>query len=222
MRPILYFADVTPLSSPELFAAATAAVGRERRELALRSRRAGERELSLAAGLLLSAGLAEAGLTPPEEFPKNEYGKPYIPGNGIHFSLSHSGKFAVCAISPVPVGCDVQEIRKGKVRIAERYFSPAEAEALAAVPEEEKQAFFCRVWALKESFSKAAGLGMRLPFPSFTALPGSGRVTGRAEARTYEWEIPGYALALCTLEKTPAPELRRADLTALINKEGMR
>lgn len=45
------------------------------------------------------------------EIQKNEFGKPYVRGNGVYFNLSHSGKFGVIALSETPVGVDVEAIK---------------------------------------------------------------------------------------------------------------
>ena len=34
-----------------------------------------------------------------EDIEFNEYGKPMLPGTGLHFNISHSGEWVVCAIS---------------------------------------------------------------------------------------------------------------------------
>jgi 4'-phosphopantetheinyl transferase len=51
--------------------------------------------------------------------------------------------------------------------LAERYFALEEIEALARVPEVEKNAAFFRCWTRKEAVVKAVGDGLSMPLASF-------------------------------------------------------
>ena len=47
-----------------------------------------------------------------EERSKGPHGKPYLVNHPkIHYNISHSGRFVLCAISGVPVGIDIQQKR---------------------------------------------------------------------------------------------------------------
>lgn len=99
----------------------------------------------------------------------NEYGKPFLLGeNKIHFNISHSGNWVVCAISDYPVGIDVEVIKPTDCQIAKRFFSKDEYAALKKQPDDEKQAYFFKLWTLKESYIKAVGKGLSIPLDSFT------------------------------------------------------
>ena len=102
-------------------------------------------------------------------FEKNEYGKPFLSGqNNIHFNISHSGKWVVCAVSDYPVGIDVEIIKSTEFDIAKRFFSKDEYDELQKQPDEQKQAYFYKLWTLKESYIKAVGKGLSIPLDSFT------------------------------------------------------
>ncbi len=102
-------------------------------------------------------------------FDKNEYGKPFLLGqNDIHFNISHSGKWVVCAVSDYPVGIDVEVIKHTEFDIAKRFFSKDEYKELQKQPDEQKQAYFYKLWTLKESYIKAVGKGLSIPLDSFT------------------------------------------------------
>lgn len=85
---------------------------------------------------------------------KNE--KPYFPDNEVFFSLAHCGDYAVCAVSDVPVGVDIELPRVGGARLAKRFFRPDEAALVYAADDPDRE--FCRLWTLKESYIKYADL----------------------------------------------------------------
>jgi 4'-phosphopantetheinyl transferase len=102
-------------------------------------------------------------------FEKNEYGKPFLLGvDKIHFNISHSGNWVVCAISDYPVGIDVETIKPTDFEIAKRFFSKYEYTALKSQPDDQKQTYFFKLWTLKESYIKAVGKGLSIPLDSFT------------------------------------------------------
>lgn len=108
-------------------------------------------------------------------------GKPYLPGHdGLHISITHSGKWFVCAIGPVELGIDlqehsllpdeiIQEALQRYCKIAQRFFHPAEAAYVVSNPATR----FFPVWTAKESFVKYTGQGMHNSFDSFNVLPDS-------------------------------------------------
>ena len=94
-----------------------------------------------------------------------EYGKPYLDG-GPEFSMSHAGPYAAVAVSDAPVGVDIEGPRC-TLRLAERWFAPAEYEAAAALEGEAQRVYLQRLWVAKEAFVKALGTGLQTPFRSF-------------------------------------------------------
>ncbi|MEG2204884.1 MAG: hypothetical protein RRY21_06970, partial [Oscillospiraceae bacterium] len=67
------------------------------------------RAASLAAGLLARLGQRRMGLSPAPLI-RLENGAPGLEGSALCVSLSHSGSYAVCALSAQPIGVDVQKI----------------------------------------------------------------------------------------------------------------
>ena len=125
---------------------------------------------SLGAGLLLNSVLAEncpeVPLPPEIGFQKD--GKPFLAGfDNVHFNLSHSGTYAVCAFDSDPVGIDIERIKPVKAGIAERFFSSEEQQFLDACSVDKAKAFFT-VWTRKEAFLKAVGKGLRMDLRSFS------------------------------------------------------
>lgn len=100
---------------------------------------------------------------------KNQYGKPLLLNpSEIHFNISHSGSWVVCAASNSPVGIDVEVIKPIDFEIAKRFFSKDEYTALMNQPSDERQAYFYKIWTIKESYIKAEGKGLSIPLDSFT------------------------------------------------------
>jgi 4'-phosphopantetheinyl transferase len=92
------------------------------------------------------------------------------PGTPVHFNVSHSGMKALLAFAHGrEVGVDVEQIRNNFDHqvLARRFFSPAEQQALAALPSAERCAAFFRCWTRKEAYIKAHGSGLSLPLDEF-------------------------------------------------------
>jgi 4'-phosphopantetheinyl transferase len=146
------------------------------------------------------------------EFGYNRHGKPRLLGQAspLEFNVSHSSDAAVFAFSRAgAVGVDVEAIREvaDGDNLAERFFAPAEAQALRAVPPVLRDRAFFNCWTRKEAFIKAVGDGCGYALDSFevTLAPSDPvrvvHVGGdRHEAR--QWTLtalpadPGYVGAL--------------------------
>ncbi len=83
-------------------------------------------------------------------------GKPYA--EGVCFSVSHSGSLVVCVAGMSPVGVDAEKIRPFDAALAERFFTAAEQEKLAAA--EERTLCFWQIWTGKEAIVKLTGEGI--------------------------------------------------------------
>lgn len=100
---------------------------------------------------------------PTIEFARTAQGKPYLPGSNIHFSLSHSGPWALLAIAPTPlIGVDIEANRRARdlLSIAQHYYHPEESAQLNSLNAEQQDDYFYRLWTLKEAFFKAIGTGI--------------------------------------------------------------
>jgi len=95
-----------------------------------------------------------------------EHGRPALAashGSGLGFNWSHSGDHAVIAVGRhITAGIDLerQQRRPRALDIANRYFSREEAETLAGLPENQRDAAFLRLWTAKEAVLKALGRGL--------------------------------------------------------------
>lgn len=134
----------------------------------------------------------------------------------LHFSVSHSGDWAVIAVGRSPLGIDIEARRtvRDVDALASRFLAPGEARALRCVPALHREPVFLRFWARKEAYAKALGEGIAIGFRTFdlAVSPTSGTVLlGRDGAPDPEWILrdlspgPGLVGALavrqpdCTL-----------------------
>ncbi len=90
------------------------------------------------------------------KYKKDEYGRPYfLNREDISFSLSHSGEYAVCAVSTEGnVGVDIEKIPTDTKyeKIKERFFSERERSRAG-----ESAKGFATVWTRKEAYYKYKG-----------------------------------------------------------------
>lgn len=219
-KTMVYAADVRVLEDPALYAAAYAAASPARREKTDRYRKDDDRHLALGAELLLRYGLRESGTGFPDSFQIGEYGKPYLPDGEIRFNISHSGNWALCAVSSREVGCDIERIRPIKIKTA-RIFADEEYADILSREGEDQQAVFYRYWTLKECFIKVTGLGLKMPLREFHMVlgPKVGIVQSYDECdyRFTEFTaFPGYKCAVCTAGDAGEPELKVLDLKSLL------
>ncbi|MEU6183535.1 4'-phosphopantetheinyl transferase family protein [Streptomyces coeruleorubidus] len=146
------------------------AVPAERRARADRLHFAADRRRCLAAGALLRyALLARHGLTPSDlGTARDAFGKPYLVRvPGLHFSLSHAGRWVACATSGTEIGVDIEHTAAGAVDISHR-FAPDEHAYVVAAPAGRRARRLVRIWTLKESYVKYLGRGLGVPMDSFS------------------------------------------------------
>lgn len=130
---------------------------------------------SLCGRLLLLRGLQELGydrLFPQNKDPeqllevldaslgKGPYGKPYLTEYPeIHFNISHSGGWAVCALASMPCGVDIQERQPIRSRrMVERTMNAREQRQILEA--EDSTGEFIKLWTYKESCIKLSGEGL--------------------------------------------------------------
>ncbi|KPU83017.1 4-phosphopantetheinyl transferase [Psychromonas sp. PRT-SC03] len=106
-------------------------------------------------------------------FDINALGKPEVSNTTrpLRFNLSHNNDLIICAITlEKDIGCDIENLaRKINVKsISKRYFSVLEQQQLNALPDNQKNAFFFKLWTLKEAFVKATGLGIAQGLDTFS------------------------------------------------------
>lgn len=134
--------------------------------------------VSAGAHRLLSYALSQAGYDPLTlTLLRTSEGKPYLAECPIHLSLSHSGPFAVCALSDQPVGIDIERFRRVSASLWRRYLAEQPTEAMGDM-------YTCILrWTRYEAALKKSGF----------AVPVS--ADEQDKFTTYEG-IPGYLLTV--------------------------
>ena len=100
-------------------------------------------------------------------------GRPMIlkPAEAMFCSVSARGELAALALSPHPVGVDIEPLDPGDIPWAA--FAREEAADLRVLPATERLAGSLRLWTLKEAFLKARGSGL-LHDPAEVVVSGTG------------------------------------------------
>ena len=161
----IYYYNINMLGEPEQVSRAeerlTAAGWNERIAAAARFRMEADKRRCLCAGLALLDALEEHGIR-PSALLKTSDGKPFLENaRNLHFNLSHSGNYAVCAVWEREVGIDIQEIREPAASLLKFCCTEQEQERIrrSAFP----AAAFTAVWSWKEAFMKMTGQGLGIP-----------------------------------------------------------
>ncbi|MFL5328928.1 MAG: 4'-phosphopantetheinyl transferase family protein [Gemmataceae bacterium] len=123
------------------------------------------------------------------------HGKPAIDPTlnpSVFFNLSHSGDRGVLAVGPMELGVDVEEIRPDihVDGLAARFYAPAEQQYLLKLSVSERRDAFFAIWAGKEAYCKALGLGLHLPTDRYAVVP----------VQTSPWDI---ADSTCSRDVAP-------------------
>lgn len=108
----------------------------------------------LSRGLMAAAVRSLWGWQEVPELERGAKGKPEFSGvTGRWMSLSHSGGYALCALSDDgPVGVDIETVRPHRERLPAYVMNETELAEFDGSWEE-----FCRIWTLKESRCKRDG-----------------------------------------------------------------
>jgi 4'-phosphopantetheinyl transferase len=161
---------------------------------------------------LLRRILADCLHTEPSSlrFNCNAQGKPFLEGGGLEFNVSHSrDRLLIAVTAGRPVGVDIEFRRSGlnMESIAKRWFAPEEQEFFEAL-ENPADGFF-EIWAKKEAYVKALGVGIYKDLHTFAVPVGEKRFLpvldtgGKWFFQTLEIDS-GYAAAVVS-EAPPVP-----------------
>lgn len=113
---------------------------------------------------LLAELLAQReGICPLPSVAREKGGKPWFPDYPhLHFSVSHSGNLALCALGDVPVGADIERVRPRSEGLVRYVFSKGESDWFRSRGSRWED--FYTLWTLKEARVKCTGEGIfRVP-----------------------------------------------------------
>ena len=168
-------------------------------------------------GFILSRGLlrrilAECLNIEPSalQFSRNKQGKPFLADGTLEFNVSHSrDRLLIAVTAGRAVGIDIEFRRSGlnMESIAKRWFAPAEQKFFHSL-ENPSDGFF-EIWAKKEAYVKALGLGIYKELNTFAVPTGekpfSANISNDARWFFKTLEIDsGYAAAVVS-EAPPVP-----------------
>lgn len=139
------------------------------------------------------------------QFCTTEHGKPYLKGySDVHFNISHSGDWVVCALCYAPVGIDIERVQPIDEGTVEKILTDEEYSRYMACCEHEKLSHFYDLWTLKESYIKAIGKGFSVSPSSFSIkihensifLEGGNKLDQNCNFHRYNVD-GNYKLAVC-------------------------
>lgn len=199
-RVRLYLADIRPLFTAEIWQKAYGYVDEGRRKKVDACRTVQMKAASLAAGFLAQYALDQSGYADCRIL-YGEKGQPFLQKKDrvekeppACLSLSHSGDYAVCAVSDRPVGVDIQKRTAVRTGMLRHFFTEDECgrfvrrfeteqtradwggSALSKDPAQGRSSFlpeaaaeeFLRLWTAKESYMKLTGRGMEIGFSNLS------------------------------------------------------
>ena len=176
---------------------------------------------------------------------KTPLGKPYFPqARELHFSISHSGEYWVCAFGPGEVGVDIQEHTMTRsetkqeatvrfAKMAHRFFHPVEAEFVTL----ESFYRFFGVWTARESYVKYTGQGIDASFSEHCVIPDTKEhwpeLTPPLPGPAVSWPAQGvwfwetvfeenYTLCICAEAEMPCRVVRLTEEERKGVKEGIK
>lgn len=158
----LYFYNITRLSEDE-YRKWFALMGAEKQQRVSRFRFFDDRKRTVAGEMLARKAVSKWCDVPMESIviDTKKSGKPYAVGFPVEFSISHSGKFVVCAVSDKPIGVDIELVRPVDMNVAKHVFSDDELDYLfghaptevdfTSQPDRDTLFRFFELWTKKEA-----------------------------------------------------------------------
>jgi len=215
----IYWADTAPLYNDDVYEKCLGCLFEHTLKKVNRIKNRDDKNLSAASGVLLNEALKGfPNYSGNETYATDKKGKPYFLDNQkVHFSLSHSGNIAICAVSDTVLGIDIQKIQDFNENICHRFFRKNEKDYVLNAPCENRKNNFFRIWTLKEAYAKMTGCGIS-SFKDFELkfLP-DGEITDINNKVCFtEFDINGYKTSLCTTKKVKDFEFKKINLLNLI------
>lgn len=163
-----------------------------------------DKKLSLGAGILLrEVFIREKILLNDADIYYNKNEKPYIKvKKDFYFNISHSGKYAVCAVSNRNIGVDIEKWQHFEEGVIEYIYLSDEIKSAALYPGSPER-YYTKLWTIKESVMKYYGTGLSLEPQKITINSEDPIKVSCEEFDTSalyfkQYEIPGYFITVCS------------------------
>lgn len=201
MDNYLYIANINILDKENDYNRAYSLLSSVRKEKTDKYKFDKDKKLSILTEILLKKALSDLKINSNFEYRFNENNKPYLDDVNIHFNISHSGEYVIVAISENEVGCDIEEVKKIDLKIANKFFYNSEYENI--INSSNPLDMFYRYWTLKESFMKSIGLGLSFGLNNFEINIDKQITINQSinnnNYRFKEIDIKGYKCSICLL-----------------------
>lgn len=146
---------------------------------------------------------------------KDNKGKPFFEKNKkCFFNISHTKDYVAVCFDNLPIGIDIEQIRKNRMPIAERFFHPKEVEYLKQINDScsKDKKFsnidlaFTQLWTIKEAYVKMKGEGIANNFKNVNLAPQSFLLnqkffTNKIEIQTFFFSKESLFLSICEKRK---------------------
>ena len=177
-------------------------ISKGKRMLIERYRKISDKKLCLAGDILSREAIYEkCGINPVDvKFDNSEFGKPYVVNNiDVHFNISHSGDYVICAIDDKPIGVDIEKITNINMDTTRYFCTSNELKYIFDnSPQNILQRFF-RIWTLKEAYFKNIGTGLNDLKSVEFFIDKNGGVICNKEGYSFETvnKIDLYMISIC-------------------------
>jgi 4'-phosphopantetheinyl transferase len=141
-----------------------------------------------------------------------KYGKPFFRKGIYYFNISNSGSMTTIVVSTVPVGIDIQKIKKKDFLY--ELFDERELKITSNILDKTEGCIF--LWTVKEAYTKLLGVGVNKPFSEIlveTVQPISvfdQQICSKVEVDFF-WEIinKNYVMTICLKREEAFEEINR-------------
>jgi 4'-phosphopantetheinyl transferase len=132
-------------------------------------------------------------------FGYSAHGKPTLAhghiDDNICFNLSHSGEFALYAVTlNKKIGIDIENIKDAvsPEHVAQQFFSQNEISSLEKIDMSKRSGLFFQYWTRKEAILKARGEGLSFPMEQFDVSLINGKVLSPVILKGNNTGVPGF------------------------------
>ena len=209
MKPLIYLADLSGAPPYGWLEEYLYLLPRDKRSRVEGYRFEKDKQLAVAAEVLLDMALREAmgGNPGPSERIVVRGGKPAFTRPGLHFSLSHSGDYALAAVCDSPVGADIQKRSSFTPALLGRVCTSVERDMILRSANPER--LFTDIWTMKESYLKYTGRGIASLSEAVLTADASGGLLLPGGLRAVAYRMENYSVGCCSKQEGLYPQLRK-------------